>query len=76
MDSTFLNTKNEILDYIDNEIKIIDTHEHLRNNHDFSRGLIDFILSSALIKEDLFSSGLDIYTLNNKAIPPPLSEYY
>ena len=67
--------KKEILDFINNEVKILDTHEHLYNNHDFSHGLIDFVLSSPLIKEDLWSSGLDVYTLKKKSneIYPRLS---
>jgi predicted TIM-barrel fold metal-dependent hydrolase len=52
--------RQELSEYIDS-LRIIDTHEHLRNRHDFQHGLVDFIFTASFIKEDLFSSGLDTY---------------
>jgi hypothetical protein len=52
--------REELSQYIDG-LAIVDTHEHLRNRHDFSRGLADFIFTASFLKEDLFSAGLDTY---------------
>jgi hypothetical protein len=50
----------QIAAYID-QAEVVDTHEHLRNVHDFSGGLFPFLFTASFVKEDLFSSGLDTY---------------
>ena len=40
----------ELSQYIDG-LAIVDTHEHLRNRHDFSRGLADFIFTASFLKK-------------------------
>ena len=50
--------KNEIIEYINNSIEVIDTHEHLKNidGFDYRYGLFDLILDS-LVVFDLQMSG-------------------